>query len=79
MLTCPWAKHDAVHIPKGKWVRLVCRFHWSSKEFDVVIDDETMMERVPMRDSDGVDGVGTLDVFPRTDVVLCYANMHFFR
>jgi hypothetical protein len=69
--------HHVNLVPK-RWTRVVCRFFWDSSVFDLVIDDETVAKRVPMRDG-GVKTISTLDVFPRDQLVICYANMFFFR
>lgn len=77
-ISFPWASLLKHKIPLRKWTRVSCRFYWSQRKFDFVIDDVVVERQISMRD-EGEQNVATLDIFPRDDVLLCYANMHFLR
>jgi hypothetical protein len=77
VLHFPWTLQQH-RLPSKKWVRLELRFHWPEQAFDFVSDGSCVFAKIPMRD-EGVAEAATLDIFPRTDVLLCYANMNFFR
>ena len=77
VLGFPWTLQE-FKLPHKKWVRLQIRFHWTEHAFDFVVDGSTVFAKLAMRDDDA-GGASTLDIFPRDDVLLCYANMNFFR
>jgi hypothetical protein len=76
-ITLPWTPY-ALKLPFRRWIRLHIAFHWESESFDVSINGKLLWSRVPARDA-GAAGISQLDVFPREEVLICYANMHFYE
>ena len=66
-------------LPVGKWVRLTAQIHWADGKYVTwVLDGKTVLQRQPFRDAQAEE-ISTLDLYPRSSLVACYANMRFFR
>lgn len=77
-LSCPWSRTVLAQLPVGKWVRLTAQMHWADRYVSWVLDGKTVLQRQPFRDAHAEE-ISTLDLYPRSSLVACYANMRFFR
>ncbi len=77
-LMCPWSRTVISQLPLGKWVRITAQIRWEEKYVSWLVDGKTAVQRQPFRDA-AADEIATLDLYPRSSLVMCYANMRFFK
>lgn len=63
-------------LPHQRWLRCLIVFDWNRHTFSLAINSVVLWPQVHMRDP-RADAVSVLDIYPRREVLVCYANLHF--
>jgi hypothetical protein len=78
VIHCLNAAAVSLSLPRERWVRLSVQLDFSSRTFLLKINGLVMWSKVPLKNGDlSRSCLALLDVYPRHEVLYCYANIQF--